>query len=81
MKPELSNVIISKRTINVATEGGMESHVYYDVIEAGGVINPKVLNWMVHWSIESSTNLVYELDGKCHVLGSTAFKDFIRKRL
>ena len=81
MKPELTNTIITKRKINVPTQDGMNSYDYYDVIEAGGKLDSTVLNWLVHWSLETKNNVVYELDGKRHVVGEDGFTSFASKRL
>lgn len=75
MKPSLSNVIITKRLMQVPTSVGMKKLEYYDVIEAGSIIDSQVLNWLVHWALESSANLSYELDGKVYLIGSSQFKD------
>jgi len=77
MKPNLSNVIITKRSTRVPTEDGMKIVEYYDVIEAGSAIGSAVLNWLVHWALDNDVNLVYELDGKVHTLGSITFKKHI----
>lgn len=74
MKPNLSNVIITKRLMQVPTSVGMKKLEYYDVIEAGNIISPQVLNWLVHWAIDNDINLAYELDGKVHTIGDQQFK-------
>ena len=77
MKPNLSNIVITKRTIRVPAEGGMRQFDYYDAIEAGDKIDSSVLNWLIHWALEDNINLVYELDGKAHSIGHREFKSSI----
>lgn len=77
MKPNLSSVIITKRSIRVPSEEGMKKVDYYDVIESGRKMDSSVLNWLVHWSLEKEKNIAYELDGKVHALGSEEFKNLI----
>lgn len=77
MKPNLSNVIITKRSMRVPTEDGMKMIEYYDVIEAGSVISSTVLNWLIHWALDNNINLVYELDGKIHLFGDQELKKYL----
>jgi len=77
MKPSLSNMVITKRSMRVPTEGGMKMIEYYDVIEAGSVISSTVLNWLIHWALDNDINLVYELDGKMHFFGDQELKKYL----
>lgn len=74
MKPNLSNVVVTKRSTKVPTEDGMQQFEYYDVIEAGNKMDSSVLNWLIHWALSNDINLAYELDGKLHAIGSAEFK-------
>ena len=77
MKPNLSNVVISKRFAHVPTQDGMRRFDYYDAIEAGNKMDSSVLNWLLRWAIDSKINLVYEVDGHPHALGDEEFKSFL----
>ena len=77
MKPNLSNVIVTRRSAMVPTISGMTRIDYYDAIEAGGKIDSTALNWLVRWSVNSGTNLAYEVDGCVYTMGSQEFKDYL----
>ena len=64
LKPNLSNVIITKKTID-DTE-----LTYYEVAEAGGKIDSSVLHWLFMWALKTQTSMMYQIDGKFHTLAS-----------
>lgn len=64
MKPNLSNIIISKKTIK---DTKIE---YYEVVEAGSKIDSSILNWLVHWALRTGNNLIYEVEGKTYTLAN-----------
>lgn len=74
MKPSLSDVIITKASVRVPSESGMKVVEYYDVIEAGKKIDSSVLNWLLHWALDTGINVAYELDGRVHFVGDEEFK-------
>jgi hypothetical protein len=78
MKPNLSNVIITKVSISIPFDLGMNKIEYYDVIETGGKIDSSILNWLITWTIDNKTNLIYEVDGGRHAIGSEEFKKYFR---
>jgi hypothetical protein len=69
LKPDISNVIISKKI-----DDGI---AYYHIVEAGQKIDSGVLNWIIHWAIQNGLNILYQISGKHHVLGSEAFNSMI----
>lgn len=70
MKPDLVNVIITKRI--------KEDLVWYEVTEAGSVLESKTLNWLIHWALNTKNNIVYYIDGGINRIGS---QDFLKKIL
>ena len=50
---------------------------YYNVTETNSKIDSSVLNWLIHWALDSDINLVYELEGKIHAIGKQEFKALI----
>jgi len=77
MKPSLSGVIITKLTMKIPTNNGMNQVEYYNVTETNSKIDSSVLNWLIHWALDSDINLVYELEGKIHAIGKQEFKALI----
>lgn len=73
LKPNLSNVIITKRVPNDA------NLTYYDVIETGTKIDSTVLNWIILWALRENINLLYHVGGEAHCLGSEHFYNEIIK--
>lgn len=73
LKPNLSNVIVTKREIEE------ESLIYYEIIETGKLIESPVLNWFIHWALKTKSNIVYQVQGKMHRLGSAQFTNWIQK--
>jgi hypothetical protein len=65
MRPDLCKVIVTKRIIN-----GVE---FYDVLEAGQLLDAKVLSWFVLWALNTKKNLLYSVDGGRNRVGSDAF--------
>lgn len=65
LKPDLSNAIINKCTFNDIT--------YYVLVEAGSILNSKVLSWMIQWCLETGNNLLYYIDGGMNKIGSKEF--------
>lgn len=75
MRPDLSGVIISK--IVIPNRSDM---THYEVAEARGKLDVRTLNWLIQWTLERGANLFYQVDGKHHVIGSPAFKEYMRGR-
>jgi hypothetical protein len=74
MKPSLSNVIISYKPHPTD-----DSLSYYDVAEHSKKMDSVVLNWILHWAMGNSKNLIYEVDGKLYTIGNEMFLETIRK--
>lgn len=68
MKPSLSGVIISEKV-----HSSNPNLTYFDITETGSKIDSKVLNWVIHWALRNKRNLIYEVDGKQHILGNNEF--------
>lgn len=64
LKPNLSKVIITKKTINDTDVA------YYEVVEAGSTIDSSVLNWLIHWALRNEKSLIYQVQGKSHTLAN-----------
>jgi hypothetical protein len=71
MKPDLVNVIITKQVNN--------NIIYYEIAEAGSILDPKVLSWLFQWAINNKHNIVYYLDGGRNCIGSREFMQLIDK--
>jgi hypothetical protein len=71
MKPNLVNIIITKRTFK--NEQTNEDEEYYEVFEAGSTIDSKTLNWLLIWSVNNQKNLYYQINGSPNRIGSPAF--------
>lgn len=67
MKPNLSNVIVTKKE---AEDGSLS---YYEIVETGKLIKSPVLNWIIHWALKTKSNIIYMVQGKMHKLGSAEF--------
>jgi uncharacterized cysteine cluster protein YcgN (CxxCxxCC family) len=68
-RPDLSKVIVSKKE--------KDSIVFYDVVEAGKVMEAHILNWIMTWAIQNQHNLMYQIDGSIHRLGSPEFNALV----
>jgi hypothetical protein len=64
LKPNISNVIITKKTID-DTE-----LTYYEIVEAGARLDAAVLQWIFMWALKTQTSIMYQLDGKFHTLAT-----------
>jgi hypothetical protein len=74
MKPDLSNVIISKR---IERSNKLNKNIeFYQISEAGSRIDVGILNWVIHWAIQNNLNITYQIDGKFHTLGSPEFNEY-----
>jgi hypothetical protein len=71
MKPDLINAIISEKI-----KGDMW---YFEVMEAGKILDVRVLNWMIIWALRNSKNLVYYIDSGVNYIGSKEFTESIGK--
>jgi len=67
MKPDLVNVIINRSKHN--------DMFYYVLIEAGSILDVKVLNWMIQWALNNNHNLMYYIDGGVNRIGSKEFME------
>lgn len=79
LKPDISNVIISKRIENSKILG--KNIEYYHIIEAGSKIDAGTLNWIIHWAIQKELNIAYQIDSKFHILGTPDFYDHVNGRV
>lgn len=65
MRPDLCKAIVTKRV-----QDGIE---FYDVLEAGQVMDAKVLSWFVLWALNTQRNLSYAVNGIRNRIGSPEF--------
>jgi hypothetical protein len=65
MKPDLVNVIINRVEYKEIK--------YYALVEAGSLLDVKVLSWMVQWALNNNQNLLYYIDGGPNKIGSKEF--------
>jgi len=65
MKPDLVNIIITKRQV--------DNFFYYEIVEAGSTIDSKTLNWLIQWALNTDNNLVYQIEGGPNRIGSQEF--------
>jgi hypothetical protein len=65
MKPDLVNIIITKRQVG--------DFLYYEIVEAGSTIDSKTLNWLIQWALNTDNNLVYQIEGGPNRIGSQEF--------
>lgn len=66
MKPSEINAILDKRV----TSGGIP---YLYLHEAGAKLDSKVLTWVVLHGLQTGQNVLWELDGGKHYIGSSDF--------
>lgn len=71
MKPNLVNIIISKRKFTIPNTNDKEE--YYEIFEAGSIIDSKVLNWILIWAMTNNKNVYYQINGSHNRIGSSAF--------
>jgi len=67
LKPNLSNVIITKKTIEDTDIS------YYQAVEAGSKMDASVLHWFMMFALRTGTCIMYEIEGKSHTLASPQF--------
>jgi hypothetical protein len=65
MKPDLVDVIINKEVFN--------NIEYYVLVEAGKLLDVRVLSWMIQWVINNNKNLLYYIDNGMNRIGSKEF--------
>jgi len=65
MRPDLCHAITTKRTIN--------NIEYYEILEAGKVLDSAVLSWFILWALNSKKNLAYQIQGGLNKIGSSEF--------
>lgn len=65
MRPDLVNVIINRVT--------HKNINYYVLVEAGSLLDVRVLSWMVQWAINNNQNLMYYIDSGENRIGSKEF--------
>ena len=65
MKPDLCNVIMTKRT-----ENNIE---FYDLAEAGQQLDSAVLSWVFMWALNKNKNIKYQIKGGINKIGSQEF--------
>lgn len=71
MKPNEINAIISEKEID-----GIK---YLEVVEAGEILNSKVLTWLFEYCMLNQINFKWKVDGSNHWIGSQEFADAMRK--
>lgn len=64
LKPNLSNIIITKKTIDG------NDLTYYEIVEAGARLDTAVLQWIFMWALKTQTSIMYQLDGKFHTMAT-----------
>ena len=69
MRPDRTGMIISKMVLPTRAD-----LTHYEIIESGGKLDVKTLNWLIQWSLAKDVNLLYEIEGKHHTIGSLSFK-------
>ena len=62
MKPHLVNAIITRRV-----NGDI---VYYEIVEAGGILQAATLNWLVQWALNTNNNISYHINGGANKVGT-----------
>ena len=67
MRPDLSKVLITKRTLKEIT--------YYDIIEAGETMKSYVLNYIIQYALNNKINIKYMIDGGVNKIGSREFSE------
>lgn len=65
MRPDLCKVVVTKRVKNNVE--------FYDIVEAGQLLDAKVLSWFVLWALNTKRNLLYSIDGGRNRIGSNEF--------
>ena len=66
MKPNVVNAIIDMRV----TSNGIP---YISMIEAGEVLNSKVLSWVFQYAVKNKLNLAWEVERGRNLIGSSDF--------
>jgi Fe-S-cluster containining protein len=69
MRPDLVGVIISRIVVP-----SREDLAHYEVAEANGKLDVRTLNWLIQWSAETGNNVLYQVEGKHHPVGSQTFR-------
>jgi len=67
MKPSLSNVLITQRTIR-----GIK---YLEVFETGQKIDSSALSWLIQYCLSKKINVKYQVGGGWNWVGSSEFSD------
>jgi len=67
MKPDLVNVIINRAKYN--------NIIYYVLVEAGSLLDVRVLSWMIQWALNNNQNLMYYINGGVNRIGSKEFME------
>ena len=67
MKPSLSNVLITQRTI--------KNIKYLEVFETGQKIDSSALSWLIQYCLSKKINVKYQVDGGWNWVGSSEFSD------
>ena len=73
MKPNYTHVVINQIEEN--------NFIYLKCIEAGKKMSVNVLNWLFLYYINNNINLLYQIDGGWHWLGSKDFVNYIKERV
>ena len=75
MRPDLAGVIVSR--ILFPTRPDL---THYEVAEAAGKLDVRTLNWLIQWALTGGHNLLYQVDGKHHAIGTPDFMEHMRDR-
>lgn len=69
MKPSEINAIVDRRTVDGIS--------YLSVIEAGQVLDSKVLSWLIQYAIQNQLNFCWEINGGKSWIGTPEFSELM----
>lgn len=72
MKPDQINAIICDKEIN-----GIP---YISVVEAGSILDSRVLSWIISYVLKNQLNLSWEADGGTSYIGNSDFIEQMDKK-
>jgi len=76
MKPSRSNVLVS-----VEKWGPNRENKLLRVIECGQKLDSEVLSWIIQFSRNTNTGIIYQLCGVWNYFGPDAFMEFFKKEI
>jgi hypothetical protein len=71
MKPDEVNAIVDFRE----TDGIL----YMQVIEAGSVLESRVLSWLIQYALRSKYNFLWSINGEKNWIGNVEFNELMLK--